>query len=285
LGRQVCGQLWASACYLGPLRHVSGISCSCASLHLRDLRLRPSEATGQLICAEPGLETELAQSSGQAGPIAAGFHRSTCPSESPVSRRVVVSLTCPPYRDGVSGYVSRPDAITMSPAAFDDRFDELFERCAFRLELLDRYDSPGTQDRLERFLAGEPDDPAIRAGWDDFLADLRRAGKSISRVHVVSEPLTDYLRFELAFYAGSVAAGEDVRILPRVTGAEMSLPSFDFWLFDDEAAAVMIYDSAGSWQGVQLVTDSEFVSDCRRWREATMRRAMPLTDYIEGRAA
>ena len=47
----------------------------------------------------------------------------------------------------------------------------------------------------------------------------------------------------------------------------------------------MIYDSAGSWQGVQLVTDPELVSDCRRWRDTTMRRAMPLTDYMEGRAA
>ena len=168
-------------------------------------------------------EAQLAESSGQAGPITAGFHDYR-PSKSPVSRRVLVSLTPPPYGDGVSGYVSRPDAITMSPSAFDDRFTELFERCAFRLELLDRYDSPGTQDRLARFLAGEPDDPAIRAGWDALLADLRRAGKSISRVHVVSEPLTDYLRFELAFYAGSVAAGEDVRILPRARTADMSLP-------------------------------------------------------------
>ena len=198
---------------------------------------------------------------------------------------MLVSLTPSPYGDGVSGYVSQPDAITMSPSTFDDRFSELFERCAFRLELLDRYDSPGTQDRLARFLAGEPDDPAIRAGWDCLLADLRRAGKSISRVHVVSEPPTDYLRFEFAFYAGSVAAGEDVRILPRARTVDMSLPTFDFWLFDEQTAAVMIYDSAGSWQGVQLVTDSELVSDCRRWRDTTMRRAMSLTDYMEGRAA
>jgi hypothetical protein len=181
--------------------------------------------------------------------------------------------------------VSRPNVVAMSPDAFDDCFTELFEHEAFRLELLDRYDSPGTQQRVERFLAGEPDDPAIRAGWDALIADLARAGKSISRVHVVSEPLTDYLRFELAFYAGSVAAGEDVRILPRVRTADMSLPAFDFWLFDDRTAAVMTYDCAGSWQGVQVVTDHKLVSDCRGWREAMIRRAMPLTDYMERRAA
>ena len=37
----------------------------------------------------------------------------------------------------------------------------------------------------------------------------------MQRVHVVSEPLTDYLRFEITGYRLNVEAGEDVRILPR----------------------------------------------------------------------
>jgi len=173
----------------------------------------------------------------------------------------------------------------MSPGRFDEQFPDLFQRHAFRLELLDRYDSPGTRERVQRFLAGEPDDPAIRAGWDGLLAELRQAGKTISRVHVVSEPLSDYLRFELAFYAGSVAAGEDIRILPRARAATMPLPPFDFWLFDEQSAAVMIYDSSGTWQSVQLVTDPAFVSGCCRWRDATINRAIPFTNYMERRAA
>ena len=173
----------------------------------------------------------------------------------------------------------------MSPGQFDDQFPELFARHAFRLELLDHYDSPGTQERVQRFLAGEPDDPAIRAGWDGLLAELRQAGKTISRVHVVSEPLSDYLRFELAFYAGSVAAGEDIRILPRARVGAMTLPPFDFWLFDEQSAAVMIYGSGGTWQGVQLVTDPAFVSDCCRWRDVTMNNAIPLINYMGRRAA
>lgn len=173
----------------------------------------------------------------------------------------------------------------MTPDDFDRRFPSFFDRRAFRLEQLDYYDSPGTAQRVARFLAGEPDDPAIRAGWDRFLAELARGGKTLSRVHVVDEPLSDYLRFEFAFYAGSVAAGEDVRILPRSRAAGLALPPFDFWLFDDRAAAVMAYDPAGAWTGAQLVTDRAFVSACRRWRDATMTAAVPFLDYIEGRAA
>jgi len=46
----------------------------------------------------------------------------------------------------------------------------------------------------------------------------------------------------------------------------------------------MIYGSGGTWQGVQLVTDPAFVSDCCRWRDATMNRAIPLINYM-GRLA
>ena len=111
--------------------------------------------------------------------------------------------------------MSQAGAVIMAPAEFDTQFMGLFEREAFRLEQLDWYDSPGTRERVRRFLAGQPDDPAARAGWDALIAAARRAGKVMSRVHVVSEPLTDYLRFEMGFYRGSVAAGEDVRVLPR----------------------------------------------------------------------
>ncbi len=139
----------------------------------------------------------------------------------------LASLPQPPYVQGVSASLSQPGAVIMTPGEFDARFTGLFEHAAFRLELLDRYDSPGTQQRVQRFLAGQPDDPSARAGWDALIAGARAAAKIMSRVHVVSEPLTGYLRFELDFYRGSVAAGEDVRILPRTRAAGLDLPGFD----------------------------------------------------------
>lgn len=174
--------------------------------------------------------------------------------------------------------MSQPGAVIMTPGEFDTRFTGLFEHEAFRLELLDQYDSPGTQQRVQQFLAGQPDDPSARAGWDAVLAEARTAAKVMSRVHVVSEPLTDYLRFELDFYRGSVAAGEDVRILPRTQAADLGLPGFDFWLFD-RSAAVMVYDQAGWWLHTELVTSPAFVADCRRWRDIAMSHALPLADY------
>jgi hypothetical protein len=46
----------------------------------------------------------------------------------------------------------------------------------------------------------------------------RDAGRTQQRVHVVTEPLTDYLAYELTWeYGLHAAAGEDIRIIPLDT--------------------------------------------------------------------
>jgi len=72
-----------------------------------------------------------------------------------------------------------------------------FEHTCFRLETLQRYDEPGEADAFRSFLAGQ--EPASYPGKEAWLAIVRAAvtaGKVMQRVHVVAEPLTDYLRFE-----------------------------------------------------------------------------------------
>jgi hypothetical protein len=161
----------------------------------------------------------------------------------------------------------------------------LFTRSAFRLELLDWYTSPGTERRLALWLAGKPDDAEIRAYWDQAVGDLRRAGKTIARVHVVAEPLTDYLRYEFNFYCGSVAAGEDIRILRADAAAGLDLPNFDYWLFDDQRAAVMYFGDRGAWLHSEIVTDPGFVASCRHWRDEALSKAISLSDYMAERSA
>jgi hypothetical protein len=174
------------------------------------------------------------------------------------------------------------------PTEIDARFGDgsLFRRSAYRLELLDEYDSPSARIRVARFLAGQPDDAEVRADWDHGVDDARRAGKKMQRVHVITKPLTDYLRFELAFYRGSVLAGEDIRILPGDLATGLDLPGFDYWLFDEERAAVMYYGDHGTWRHAEIVTEPSFIADCCRWRAQALSRAIPLGDYMaEGSTA
>ena len=61
-----------------------------------------------------------------------------------------------------------------------------FEHTAFRLELRERYDSPGEREPLRRFLAGEPDDLAWNRSWLALMAEHAAAGRVVRRVRVVS---------------------------------------------------------------------------------------------------
>ena len=175
----------------------------------------------------------------------------------------------------------------LHPEDIDCGFERgtLFERSAYRLELLDRYTSPATERRLARFLAGEKVTAAERASWLATVHNARAAGATMSRVHVVAEPLSDYLRYELSCYESSVAAGEDIRILPADLAAGLGLPSFDYWLFDDERVAVQHYGERGAWLGASLVTDQAFVESCRRWRDMALSRATSLDAYMADRSA
>ncbi len=168
-----------------------------------------------------------------------------------------------------------------TPEEFGAVFDSLFRRSAFRLEVLDRYAVAGEAEPFRRFLAGEAQDPAWRQPYKEFVRAALRDGKQMARVHVVREPLSNYLEFELTCgYPANAAAGEDVRVLRRTSWPHLRLPDHDYWLFDDRATAVMIYDEAGNFLGADVTSDPEIVARYRRARDLAMQHSIPLADYL-----
>ena len=169
----------------------------------------------------------------------------------------------------------------LSPDQFAARFAEQFTETAFRLELRDDYLAPNEAEPLRVFLAGHTPDPAWREPWKRFVRSALAAGKSLARVHVVTEPLSDYLNFELTCaYPANVEAGEDVRILPRHLAALLDLPERDYWLLDDRRAALMAYDDVGTWRSVHILDDPDQVAPYRRGRDFATRHALPLAAYL-----
>ncbi|MGB3439576.1 MAG: DUF6879 family protein [Actinophytocola sp.] len=145
-----------------------------------------------------------------------------------------------------------------------------FRRTAWRWETQGVYREPYEQPALRQFLAGEEPDLSFMDGW---YADIRRGaatGRRYGRVRVLTDPLTDYLRFELSFTAANVAAGEDVRILPAARARELDLPMDDFWLFDaderDAWAALMHFGPDG-FTHADVVTDGTTLDRFREIRD------------------
>jgi hypothetical protein len=131
---------------------------------------------------------------------------------------------------------------------------EAFERSAFRLEARDTYKVPDEDERLAAFLLGR-ELPARTAEEDEWLGLLTRAtaaGRKIVRVRIVTKPLTDYTRFELAVYPENIGAGEEIRVVERER-LPQGRDSWDedFWLFDRDTAVVLQYETDGRFLGVE----------------------------------
>ena len=170
----------------------------------------------------------------------------------------------------------------LTPDEFEVAFDSVFQRSAFRLELLDFYAAANEAEPLRRFLAGEPQDPSWREPWARYIRAAVRDGKRMSRVHVIDEPLSEYLEFEItAGYPASVAAGEEVRILRRHGLPHLQLPERDFWLFDDRVAVAMLYGADGEFLGADMTSVPEAVAGYRRARTLAMRHSQPLADFLK----
>src|SRR5438876_11128847 len=103
----------------------------------------------------------------------------------------------------------------------------------------------------------------------------------MQRVHTVSEPVTDYVRFSLLHgYPASVEAGEDVRILGRAAASEARVQRDDFWLFDDDLAAQLAYDGEGRVERVFLTAEPFTLELLRSTRDRSLRLARPLAQYV-----
>jgi hypothetical protein len=103
---------------------------------------------------------------------------------------------------------------------------------------------------------------------------------SIRRARIVSEPLSDYIRYEYAVTAGhNVAAGEEVRWLPRRLTTNLALPGNDFWLFDGQTLIVNHFSGGSDWIGMEIDSDPSAVKLCAEAFEAVWSRAVSHEDY------
>ncbi|MFD7750679.1 DUF6879 family protein [Streptomyces sp. NPDC059757] len=159
-----------------------------------------------------------------------------------------------------------------------ERF-KTFEREAFRLEILDDYNIPSSAANLRAFLAGEPQPMDYNAGWVETVSAAKQAGKRMYRVHIVSRPLTDYLRYELGWgYVKNMTGGEEFFILDTTDKPNPLEGVPDFWLFDETAPVVMNYDETGTFLGPDFLP-AERAAEFVRARDTALAHAEPFPEW------
>jgi hypothetical protein len=155
-----------------------------------------------------------------------------------------------------------------------------FEHTAFRLETRDRYElDEEEREPFRLFMAGEPADDSWMSDFCDAVRGWVAEGKRLERVRIVTEPHSDYARWGLEVARLNIAAGEDIRYLPRARAARRGLPDEDYWLFDSRQVAVLRFDDENRLLGAELVHDPALVVRRCYWRDAAWHYAVPRNEY------
>ncbi len=162
-------------------------------------------------------------------------------------------------------------------------FAELIGSCttqALHLEMRDAY-TPSDPS----FRAFTGDGPAYdrtlrESSWHALISPAVARGVSVRRARIVSEPVTPYIRFEHSVTGSmNLAAGEQVRWLPRRHASDLCLPGNDFWLFDDRLVRWHHFAGNGEHLFDELTDDAHAVELCRSAFTSVWKRAIEHRDY------
>ncbi|MFJ9948820.1 DUF6879 family protein [Kitasatospora sp. NPDC091207] len=155
-----------------------------------------------------------------------------------------------------------------------------FERSAFRLETLPAYKVAGEAEEIEDFLNGNRiDQDTYTSGWTDRLRGHATAGRTVQRVHIVTRPLSDYLRYEFMYYEPHAKAGEDIRIVDLTDRPNPGLPDQDFWVFDDSTVVLMNYEPDGTQ--INRVLAEGNTAQYQEWQRLAVAESVPFADYVK----
>ncbi|MEE4546789.1 hypothetical protein V2S66_33095 [Streptomyces sp. V4-01] len=165
-------------------------------------------------------------------------------------------------------------------------FDELLDgaqHSAVHLEMRDAYAVDYEAGPFADWKAGRQLSPADQASWWrpwlDLIERTVARGVTVRRARIVSEPVSEYIRYEHSGTFTNVAAGEQVRWLPRRQASTIALPGNDFWLIDSTLIRWNHFTGDGQSAGGEISDDPAAAKLCADAFEAVWQRAIPHAQY------
>ena len=152
---------------------------------------------------------------------------------------------------------------------------------AVHLEMRDIYEVSQDDADLKHWRATgqRREDPEYWADWTDLIGRAVERGVSVRRARIVSEPVTEYIRFEHAGTGNIIAAGELVHWTPRHRVSAVALPGNDFWLFDQRVVRFGHFSGEGAYVGEEWTADPAAARLCASAFEAVWERGVPHEEY------
>lgn len=159
------------------------------------------------------------------------------------------------------------------------RFTEI-EQEAWRLETLPQYLVPQEAEEFAAFREGRPLPPYTASSYTERVSRQRAEGKYHGRVHIVTQPLSDYLRFEFRYYAVHVRAGDDIRVLDVTNRPNPLAGVQDFWMFDRAEVVLMNYEDDGRQINREVFKGD--VSPFIEYQRIAVAESVPFEEYVNG---
>lgn len=124
-------------------------------------------------------------------------------------------------------------------------------------------------------------------GWvRHVLLPAEHTDRTLRRVHMFQFPITPSVAFAMECYRHTVAAGEDVRIIPVPWGSwperiPHGVPRQDFWIVDD-VVADLDYDEHGALLRMHVTDDPARLASARAAQAAAWGAATPWQQLWPG---
>ncbi|MES9588351.1 DUF6879 family protein [Streptomyces sp. NPDC088190] len=159
---------------------------------------------------------------------------------------------------------------------------EGFQREAWRLETLPQYLMPQEVEELQAFRDGARIDPAtVHNEYTDRLRRQVTEGRVQGRVHIVTRPLSDYLRFEFSqYYRPHLLAGEQIRILDVTDRTNPLEEVQDFWMFDRSEVVLMNYEPDGTQVNREVFEGD--VAPFIEYQRIAVAESVPFEEFVKG---
>ncbi|MEV6774600.1 DUF6879 family protein [Nocardia sp. NPDC051030] len=152
---------------------------------------------------------------------------------------------------------------------------------AVHVEVQDSYQVPDEYEPLVRWRESrEIIETDGGRQWCALVAETSARGVEVARVRVVTVPHSEYTAWLLDACASNIAAGEQIRWLPRHLTSAAEVPSDDFWLFDDEIVAFNTIDAAGDAVGLAVTTDPAIAAVCTEAWDRLWGKGIDHSDYV-----
>lgn len=173
---------------------------------------------------------------------------------------------------------------------FDDCFDRLWKGLKsefFKCETCQVYTESEEDEFLALFRAGKTSKlrEAIEkdvAQDDSVWQDSQARGVEFLRVHVFSEPLSEYIRFELLAYEIQARAGEKIWMVPlEALNDEERKNLKDFMLFDLDKALIVDHNEIGTVIGAVVTEEPSDIARLRQLREKMLHVGIPLSEFVD----